>query len=103
MSKKKPSNPIELPTLPSGPTVGEMRQLNDLTAELSRREVEALRLYEPLPWQAKYHECLATEILVVGGNRSGKSLAASVEDARALCGCDPFNKYPKTDGILAIV
>lgn len=49
------------------------------------------------------HACRASEILVLGGNRSGKSLCTFVEDARAACGKDPHGKYPEKDGILVIV
>lgn len=49
------------------------------------------------------HECLAREVLVIGGNRSGKSLSTFVEDARAVTGQDPHGKYPKENGVLAIV
>lgn len=31
------------------------------------------------------------------------SLAGYIEDARAACGCDPYDKYPKKNGIMAIV
>jgi hypothetical protein len=46
---------------------------------------------------------MASEILVIGGNRSGKSLSTFVEDARAVTGQDPYGKYPKEGGILAVV
>ena len=62
-----------------------------------------MRLYRPTPMQEQVHQCKASEILVIGGNRSGKSLCTFVEDARAVCGEDPYNKYPKKDGTLIIV
>jgi hypothetical protein len=46
---------------------------------------------------------MAHEVLVIGGNRSGKSLSTFVEDARAVTGQDPFGKYPKENGILVII
>jgi len=49
------------------------------------------------------HACKASEIIVLGGNRSGKSLSTFVEDARAVCGMDPHQKYPQKDGNLVIV
>jgi hypothetical protein len=49
------------------------------------------------------HACQASEILVIGGNRSGKSLSTFVEDARAVTGKDPHKKYPEKDGILVVV
>jgi hypothetical protein len=49
------------------------------------------------------HACRASEVIVLGGNRSGKSLSTFVEDARAVTGQDPHDKYPKKDGNLVIV
>ena len=46
---------------------------------------------------------MVSERLVIGGNRSGKSLSTFVEDARAVTGQDPSGKYPLKDGVLAIV
>lgn len=63
-----------------------------------------MRLYKPNPNQEKIHAAKkASETLVIGGNRSGKSLCTFVEDARAVTGQDPYNKYPKENGILVIV
>ena len=62
-----------------------------------------MRLYQPTPQQQKIHECRASEILVIGGNRSGKSMCTFAEDARAVTGQDPHGKYPEKDGILVIV
>ena len=53
--------------------------------------------------QEEVHQCKASEILVLGGNRSGKSLCTFVEDARAVTGRDPHGKYPEKDGILVVV
>lgn len=52
--------------------------------------------------QEQMHQCTASEVLVIGGNRSGKSLSTFVEDARAVCNKDPHKKYPK-EGNLVIV
>lgn len=60
-------------------------------------------MYRPTPQQEEIHKCKASEILVLGGNRSGKSLSTFVEDARAVCSKDPHEKYPEKDGILCIV
>jgi hypothetical protein len=49
------------------------------------------------------HACRASEVIVLGGNRSGKSLSTFVEDARAVTGADPHKKYPERDGNLVIV
>lgn len=70
-----------------------------VAAELARRRVEGLELYEPLPVQAAFLACPARYRLVRGSNRSGKTLVAAVEVARALTGRDPFGKYPLRDGV----
>lgn len=47
---------------------------------------------------------MASEILVIGGNRSGKSLCTFIEDAWAATGTHPIEgKYPKEGGNLVIV
>ena len=47
---------------------------------------------------------MASETLVIGGNRSGKSLCTFVEDAWAATGSHPIaGKYPLTNGSLAII
>jgi len=78
----------------------QKEELRQLHAEKARRESEALRLYEPLPFQDRYHSSDAKEILLQAGNQVGKSLAAFVEDARAATGQDPYEKYPKENGIM---
>ena len=75
------------------------QQLGRVLAEIARRSIESLNLYEPLPEQDAFHKCRSLERLLVGSNRGGKTLPAAVEVARAVCGCDPFDKYPKKDGI----
>ena len=57
-----------------------------VTAEKSRRQSEALRLYRPMPNQSKFHESLASERIIRGGNRSGKSMSAFAETASAATG-----------------
>lgn len=41
--------------------------------------------------------------MVIGGNRSGKSMCTFAEDARAVTGQDPHKKYPEKDGVLVII
>tara|TARA_B100000073_G_scaffold341500_1_gene342959 strand:+ start:987 stop:2522 length:1536 start_codon:yes stop_codon:yes gene_type:complete len=54
--------------------------------------------------QQNYHNELASETLVIGGNRSGKSLCTFVEDAWAATGTHPISgKYPTEGGNLIIV
>lgn len=84
-------------------TQHSMQELRDLQIELAGRRLEALRLYEPMALQDEFHKSTASERLVIGGNRSGKSLSTFVEDARAATGQDPYGKYPKEDGNLVIV
>lgn len=79
------------------------RKAMQAASELANRRIEALELYRPQPMQEEFHKCMAYERMLQAGNRSGKSLAAFVEDARAVLGKDPYNKYPKRDGVLAIV
>jgi hypothetical protein len=101
-SRKKPVAP---PPLPSISKMGNFQaaQLKEIQAELADRRIEALKLYQPTPTQAEMHACKASEIIVLGGNRSGKSLSTFVEDARAVTGMDPHGKYPERDGNLVIV
>jgi hypothetical protein len=75
-------------------------RLAQLAKEQAARRIESLRLYEPQPTQELFHRSRATERVVRGGNRSGKSLCTFVEDARAATGQDPYGKYP--DGPLTI-
>ena len=53
--------------------------------------------------QERFHQSHASERLVIGGNRSGKSCCSFVELARAMTGQDPYNKYPKENGIAMCV
>lgn len=92
---------VPAPAPPSPPDFLERRAADELrlaVAELKRRRVEALRLYEPLPLQAAFHASMARQRIIRGSNRSGKTIAAAVEVARALTGTDPFAKYPERDG-----
>lgn len=112
MPKRHPPIPPPPPPEPPPPPDGgllagltqhALSQMRDVQAELAERRIEALRLYEPMPAQQEFHSCMLSERIVIGGNRSGKSLSTFVEDARAATGQDPFGKYPKEGGKLAIV
>lgn len=46
----------------------DLRKLLQLTAE---RNIEALKLYEPTPFQDRYHACVAKECLMSKGNQVG--------------------------------
>lgn len=99
--------PIPPPIIPKAEVAGisshAINQLKDAQSALAQRRIEALRLYEPMPLQEEFHKCVASERLVIGGNRSGKSACSFVEDARAATGADPHGKYPKEDGNLVII
>jgi hypothetical protein len=77
--------------------------MKEVQSALSERRLEALRLWVPMPRQEEFHACMASERLVIGGNRSGKSAATFIEDARAATGQDPHAKYPKENGNLVII
>lgn len=55
-------------------------------AELGRREGEGLCLYRPRAEQLPFHLSMASERLVRGGSRSGKTVAAACEVASAATG-----------------
>ncbi len=74
------------------------KTLKEAAAELAQRRCEALRLFEPLPVQQAFLASVARTRLARGSNRSGKTLVAAVEVARAATGQDPHNKYPKQNG-----
>ena len=97
-----PPPPPEEPAV-QGITQHALNQLRDVQIELAERRIEALRLYCPMPKQEEFHQCMASERLLIGGNRSGKSAASFVEDARAATGQDPYGKYPKEGGNLVII
>ena len=97
---ENPSNFTNPSNILEGITEYQRAQIRQLHVEKAKRESEALRLYEPLPFQDKYHACTAKEALIQAGNQVGKSLCAFVEDARAATGQDPYGKYPKENGIM---
>jgi hypothetical protein len=101
----EPARPVATPLgpPPSGPTANDLFRLRRMMAELIARKSEALRLYEPLPAQEEFHASQAVERLVIGSNRGGKTGCTAVEVARAVCGCDPYGKWPKRDGRFVVV
>ncbi len=106
---KRKKHPIPIqppPALPTVQSISEFQrdELRTLQSELNARRIEALRLYRPTPKQKEFHECLASETLVIGGNRSGKSLCTFIEDAWAATGTHPVEgKYRKEGGNLVII
>lgn len=76
----------------------------ELQRELASRQLESVRLYRPNANQKPIHDCMANEIVVLGGNRSGKTTCALMEVAMAVTGTHPVpGKYPKENGTLVIV
>lgn len=101
-------DPIEEPEIPEDETLGDLsisesEELRAALAELASREVEALRLYEPMPEQERFHASQSPTRIVIGGNRGGKTLATMVEVARAVTGQDPHRKYSPGNGIAILV
>lgn len=78
-------------------------EIRRILIESGNRQAEALKLYEPMPVQAGFHECKSRVRIIYGSNRGGKTLAAAVEAARMVTGQDPYDKYPKADGRLYCV
>lgn len=76
----------------------EVLDLLEAVAEKAKRQIEALNLYESLPAQQSFHDGDEPLRLLRGSNRSGKTLTAAVEFARAVLGKDPKNRYPTKDG-----
>jgi len=82
----------------SGLSSFEQKEYLELLGEHVKRKCEALRLYEPLPFQEKFHSSRVSQVVLQKGNRVGGTVANMVEIARAVTGQDPHNKYPKKDG-----
>lgn len=95
-----------LPVNPKIQPPWAMRNRGDVKAilrEFRSRGMEALRLYQPLPFQQAYHSSKFRTTVLMKATRAGGSLAGFVEDARAALGCDPFDKYPKKNGTIVCV
>lgn len=84
----------------TGPAPTDIMRYRQVLAELARRRIEALKLYEPLEGQEAFHACKARRRLLRAGNRAGKTLICAVEAARAMTGQNPHGKFPKTNGRL---
>lgn len=81
---------------PASPLHNE--RLRSLTREKLSRDGESLKIYEPQPFQERFHASRVRSVIVRKGNRVGGSLMGFVEVARAVTGQDPHNKYPKENG-----
>lgn len=84
-------------------SVFEENELKELAAIKAARVKEALRLYEPQSYQNQLHSSTIRKVLMRKGNRVGGTLCGAAELARACTGQDPFNKYPKRDGVAAVL
>lgn len=82
-------------------SIGE--ELRLLLGEQASRDREALRLYEPTPTSLAFHKSQASERILRGGRRSGKTLSTMVELAWAVTGQHPWLKYPEKDGRVILV
>lgn len=89
MAKKKPN-------LDPYISNAALKEAVTLVREQAIRKLEALKLYEPLPVCQMFHKSTAPIRLLIGSNRSGKTVAAACEVARACLGLD--SKFPKEDG-----
>ncbi len=84
-------------------TKADRNRLVQHLGEYRARRSEALKLYEPMPLQESFHQSRTYIRLYIGGNRSGKTCGTSTEFARMVMGCDPYDKYPKTNGRVYVV
>ncbi len=75
-------------------------RLAEVGAEVARRRMDPLALYEPFPEQEAFHASMASERLLLGGNRAGKSVAGYIETARCALGRDPYKKFPTNRPLL---
>jgi hypothetical protein len=71
---------------------------------LVKLQDEALRLFRPLPHQARIHETTAKRLVIRGGNRSGKTLNAADKLANIVCGNNEHwnRKCPKGGRALVV-
>lgn len=76
----------------------DIQRLYRLAAEKANRDLDALSLYEPLPFQDMFHRCRTKECVLQKGNRAGGSIAGFAEDARAVLNRDPYKKYRNRQG-----
>lgn len=70
-----------------------------VAAELARRQVEPLNLYQPTPKQEEYHACTAKEAIFQAGNQVGKALAND-EPVFTPTGCVPIGDLKIGDVVL---
>ena len=78
------------------------RQLKATLRRLAQLKGESLQLYRALPRAERFHASRARIRLLDGSNQAGRTLAGMCEIARAVTGCDPYQKYPKTGLALCV-
>ncbi|SIO37861.1 Phage terminase large subunit [Singulisphaera sp. GP187] len=88
---------------PTRLSVLENEEFKGVLYEIAARSREALKLFNPLPEQERFFASDCDERLAIGGNRGGKTTTTMVEIARAVTGQDPYDKYPKRDGVFILV
>ncbi len=82
--KKKPvKDPIEAAWEQAFPEEqvesNEEAELRQIAYEYARRQIEALKLYEPMPEQNRFHHSRCPMRVVRGSNRSGKRSAPTLK------------------------
>lgn len=87
-------------------TTGRQRLRNEqkrrYLSKLATLRMEGLQLYKPLPTAVPFHSCTQKIRLALGSNRSSKTLSCAIEFARAVCGCDPHDKFVKKGSALVV-
>ena len=89
----------------------EQQKIKELLAEKNRREMMAIRLYRPMPSQVPFHMSRASERIVTGGVRGGKTTSAVLEVASAALGIPLTapdgttipNHYPKRPLLIWVI
>ena len=79
------------------------KTLRRLLLEKAAREMESVRLFEPMPIQQEFLDCTAPKRIARGSNRSGKTTIALFDVARAVTGQDPLGRYPTHGGRAVLV
>lgn len=98
-----PKNELDRDPAEAIVSVFEQNELKEFAAIKAARIQEALRLYEPQSYQEEFHASKIRTLLMRKGNQVGGTLALAVEIARAVTGQDPHGKYPKRDGVAALL
>lgn len=81
----------------------DAKRINRILREIAVKDMEATKLYEPMPHQLSFHKSQAPERILLGGNRCGKTLATAMELTWAVLGMHPYIDYPKENGRAIVV